>query len=520
MKSVPHTLKLCLVLSMLLTLPLGANNLQLSNMQASTSDLSFDISWENSWNVSSAPNNWDAVWVIIKFQDCATETKRWSHLTLSTNNADHSITGGVLQVDAVSDGMGVFIRRTSTGAGNTGLASCTLTFSSAFSSITDLNFEVIGIEMVYVPQNSFYVGDGSTASPPLSQNAMGSSGASSPYLITSENAISTNTLANTSQGAPTNHDAIPAAFPKGYAAFYCMKYEISQELYMRFLNTLPATHQGNRTAVAVTASAGTLALAPAASPKRNAIRIEVPASNSPLRPAVYGLDLNNNGTFNEATDGANIACNYLSWYDFLALLDWAALRPMTELEYEKAARGPSSAGTPVLAAYCWNTTNILQADAGALNNAGLDNEVSTTSGNGLCAFNSANNSHGPLRTGFAATSISNREQSGASYYGIMELSGNVWEQCLHIGHSNGFGNGAAPIFSGVLGDGELDALGNANALNWGGNSNSAWRSIVRGGNWNQAGSNCQLSNRSAITGAGAENNLRNARTGGRGVRQP
>ncbi len=95
MKSVPHTLKLCLVLSMLLTLPLGANNLQLSNMQASTSDLSFDISWENSWNVSSAPNNWDAVWVIIKFQDCATETKRWSHLTLSTNNADHSITGGV-----------------------------------------------------------------------------------------------------------------------------------------------------------------------------------------------------------------------------------------------------------------------------------------------------------------------------------------------------------------------------------------------------------------------------------------
>ena len=30
---------------------------------------------------------------------------------------------------------------------------------------------------------------------------------------------------------------------------------------------------------------------------------------------------------------------YISWPDLLAYADWAALRPITELEYEKAARG-------------------------------------------------------------------------------------------------------------------------------------------------------------------------------------
>ena len=32
-------------------------------------------------------------------------------------------------------------------------------------------------------------------------------------------------------------------------------------------------------------------------------------------------------------------CNYLSWDDAMAYADWAALRPMTELEFTKACRG-------------------------------------------------------------------------------------------------------------------------------------------------------------------------------------
>ena len=44
--------------------------------------------------------------------------------------------------------------------------------------------------------------------------------------------------------------------------------------------------------------------------------------------------------------------NYVSFTDGLAFTDWAALRPITELEYEKAARGPSE---PIDAEFVWGT---------------------------------------------------------------------------------------------------------------------------------------------------------------------
>ncbi len=43
---------------------------------------------------------------------------------------------------------------------------------------------------------------------------------------------------------------------------------------------------------------------------------------------------------NYSTSAPDRTCNYLSWDDTLYYYDWAALRSMTELEYEKAARGP------------------------------------------------------------------------------------------------------------------------------------------------------------------------------------
>ncbi|MBL0309810.1 MAG: SUMF1/EgtB/PvdO family nonheme iron enzyme [Bacteroidetes bacterium] len=494
-----------------------ANNLQLTNISATTSTISFDISWDNSWNMSSAPSNWDAVWVVVKYQDCNTEEKTWNQRILSTTSGNHSVSGGVLQVDAVTDGMGVFIRQSAVGTGNISTSSVSLAFGTAFSNIANVNFELVGIEMVNVPEGAFYVGDGSTATPPLSQNSMGTNGTSSPKEITSEGGLSANTLAGYNNTAPTQHLAISADFPKGYAAFYCMKYEVSQNQYIQFLNLLPAAQQINRTASSVTSSVGTLALAPAATPSRNGIRIKTSATGSPLSPAVYGADLNNNGTFDEADDGGNIACNYLNWYDLIAYLDWVALRPMTELEFEKAARGPSSQGTPVVAAHVWNTTTILQAKSDALSNAGQETEVSTASGNGLCAYD-AGNTLGPLRVGFAATGSTDRAGAGASYYGILDLSGNVWEQAYHIGFNSGSGYGVAPAFTGVLGDGELGAIGFADATNWGG-QNGVVRSVVRGGNWNNISSYCQTSNRSFVTSAGGENSTRINRTGGRGVRQ-
>lgn len=496
---------------------LKANNLQISNVSPGLSGISFDISWQNSWHLSTT-SNWDAVWIFIKYQDCDSPDKNWTHLLLSSNSADHSISGGVLQVDAVPDGMGVFIRRSSYGSGDISASTVQLTFAGSFSlSVANINFEVLGIEMVYVPEGSFYAGDGSTATPPNSQNAFGNGGSNSAREITSEDALAQNALEHPNMGAPTQHQEIPAAFPKGYAAFYCMKYEVTQNQYVNFLNRLNYVQQAARTAVPVTSAAGTYAIAPSGSPNRNGIKIESPASGVPLNPAVYGIDLNNNSVFNEVDDGGSLACNYLSWNDLLAYLDWAGLRPMTELEFEKVCRGPSSLGLPQLAAYAWNTTNITQAEAGALTNPAEPSEVSSVTGNGLCAYNSSNGAHGPLRTGFAAAGASGREQAGASYYGVMELSGNVWEQCFHVGYNSGSGNGAAPIFEGSHGDGHLSEFGFSNVPDWG-DENSVVRSIVRGGNWADVAPYCQISNRHFITSAGGENQNRSAKTGGRGVR--
>ena len=52
-----------------------ANNIQLSNIsitgQNTSSDFTmvqFDLTWENSWRISTGPSNWDAAWVFVKYR--------------------------------------------------------------------------------------------------------------------------------------------------------------------------------------------------------------------------------------------------------------------------------------------------------------------------------------------------------------------------------------------------------------------------------------------------------------------
>ncbi|HMP94975.1 MAG TPA: hypothetical protein PKD90_18995, partial [Phnomibacter sp.] len=108
-----------------------ANNLQISNVSQSGSNISFTISWENSWNTTNNinplyPNNWDAAWVFIKYQNQIDNL--WKHVKLSSTVADHSVTGGgaPLVIETTTDSMGVFIRRSTAGAGNIVNASVTL----------------------------------------------------------------------------------------------------------------------------------------------------------------------------------------------------------------------------------------------------------------------------------------------------------------------------------------------------------------------------------------------------------
>jgi formylglycine-generating enzyme required for sulfatase activity len=460
----------------------NANNINISGTSVSGSNITFNISWDNSWNTNVAPNNWDGVWVFVKYQDCG--TRQWNHASLGTLVGDHSA-AAPLQVDPVTDGKGVFIRRSALGGGNIGSTSITLKMTIPAGTY---NYKVFGIEMVNVPQGNFEVGDGTSVS---SYN-------STTITATSQSSgLSPATLGGASV-------AVPAAFPMGYNAFYSMKYEITQEQYVEFLNTLSYTQQAARTTNDPISVAGTYAFG---NGYRNGIRISIPGSNSAL-PAVFVCDATP-GIENNSDDGQNIPATYLSWGDLAAYLDWSALRPMTELEFEKICRGPMPR---IAGEYPWGSTNITQVYSSL---AGLVNDFTASESyspiaNGMCAYglNSGSTAYGPLRVGLFATGSSGRESSGASYYGAMEMGGNMMERAVTTS------NAAGVAFTGALGDGTLLVNGDANPVNW--PSVTTANGIgQRGGNWVNLGPYVRTSDRVAASTVDA------ARTyimGGRGVR--
>ena len=64
-----------------------ANNITVSNVSLVGQNITehyimikFDISWENSWRISTAQNNWDAAWVFIKYR---TGSGSWKHALIN-----------------------------------------------------------------------------------------------------------------------------------------------------------------------------------------------------------------------------------------------------------------------------------------------------------------------------------------------------------------------------------------------------------------------------------------------------
>jgi formylglycine-generating enzyme required for sulfatase activity len=465
----------CFMLVFLLLVTFSkANNVIIGAPTVAGSVVTFTIQWDNSWNIAGGPANNDAVWCFIKYQDCATNL----YLPVVLSAAGNSVTGP-LAVTTVADNLGVFIARSAVGGapGNNAVQTVSLTMSFADAGY---NYQVFGIEMVNVPAGNFYIGDGTRGSSNygFSDGLTCGAGPWNPLLIT--NAIQTAGLglaANYQCNSWGSSNPLPAAFPLGYNRFYCMKYEISQEQYMAFLNTLTYDQQTARTATSPNAAAATLAIAAAANPCRNGIKIQNPGTINNI-PAVYGCDLNANGIYNETgagtTDGQNIACNWLSWPDVIAYMDWAALRPLTEFEFEKVCRGPA---VPTASENAWSTTNLLQAISTALTNASQTSEVSSSAGSGLCAYGANVLTDGPLRVGFAATGLTTRLQAGSGYYGAMDLSGNVDEQCVG-GYNFNFS-----AFTNANGDGSLSALGLANTAGWPSQGGGQFGGVSRGSDW-------------------------------------
>jgi formylglycine-generating enzyme required for sulfatase activity len=471
-----------------------ANNLVIGTPTVVGGNLQFTIQWDNSWNTATGPTNYDAVWVFVKRQACALLSP-WDHALLSTLSANHSVTGGVLQVDAVSDGVGVFIRRSAPGSGNIASSLVALNLQTA-ANLFD-NFQVFGIEMVYIPTGDFIIGDGA------SQNTFNGITINAATQAAGF-ALQTNYSSNQgSLGSPS----LPPSYPQGYNAFYCMKYEISQAQYVEHLNSLTNLQQTNRILISPSSLAGSWPIQPSAAANRNGIRLMTSAS--PPNPAVFGCDLNINGIYNEPADGQNIACNWIAWQDVLTYLDWSGLRPMTEMEFEKVCRGPI---TPAIAnEYAWGVTAITQAVAGSLLNAGQGTEVSTASGPGLCAYGGGG-ANGPLRCGFAAGAATTRIQSGAAYYGVMDMSGNLFEQCVG-GFNFNYGT-----FNGLNGDGTITSTGLFNTANWPVAGGGQAGGILRGGGYNASLPELRTSNRTYLTSNTNQSRLTSA--GGRGVRTP
>jgi len=488
------------VLFLLFVASISANNIQISNARLASVDtvskniqVSFDISWDNSWRVSGEPNNWDAAWVFMKYKVGSTGT--WKHAMIT--DIGHCVpVEGIADVGFVNPsiaynqstnpGLGAFIYRSGNGNGTFSLSNVELRWNYGFGGVIEsdsIQIQVMGIEMVYIPQGSFYLGSGGGDNSAFYKYPS----TSAPYLVTSEAAISVGATNDflyypyQSSYAGDRSGPIPSNFPKGYNAVYCMKYEISMGQYTDFLNTLTREQQNARTLTNISTDIITNIYVMS---NTNVVSFNNTITCSP----------SNNGTTNPivfSTTTPDIACNFLSWADGLAYSDWAGLRPMTELEFEKICRGTAQ---PVGKEYAWGSAGITTVNYNILN-SGLENEAignPSTTGN-ASYLSTSPNYNGPLRCGIFASSAVNktRYETGATYYGVMEMSGNIWERVVSVGNSTGRG------FNGAHGDGQLGLQGEANAVSWPGANGVG--SGYKGGSFAHGATTLQVSDRSVAT---------------------
>jgi len=457
-------LAVCLNMSM-------ANNITVSNISLENLNevsnwvhVDFDLSWENSWRVSAGPSNWDAAWVFVKYR---LNNGPWVHANLGQPNSV-AAPGSVVEVTA--DGIGAFIYRDADGSGDVNFQDIQLQWNYGATDTNDIiDIQVFAIEMVYIPQGAFFLGG--TGGDEANKFYSGGASTFTSYQVTSENPI---TIADTPGNLYYTNDSasggdqtgtLGASFPKGFNAFYVMKYELSESQWLGFFNSLTETQKANR---------------------------DITGPDGKNSDGVVSRNTVSwtGGTASATTAAPDRAMSYLSPEDINAYMDWAGLRPMSELEFEKACRGPVNAKA---GEFAWGSANIA-SDPYSLFNSGFSSEfisnLAQNTGNALYSQTNNGAFNGPLRNGiFAASAVNkSREETGGSYYGVMELSGNLYERCVSVGNVQGRN------FTGIHGNGIISSAGNGTAFNWPANTTGEGYSY-RGGSWVNGSNFLRISDR-------------------------
>lgn len=319
----------------------------------------------------------DYLWVFFKFSTNGGADAVWKHATLAA--------GGT--VKPVADKLGAFIAAKDA---QTKAKKFTAVWQHEKDGVRRIDsrtvVKVFAVEMVKIPRGSFF------------------------YNVARAGGDHYNNFGGGEEALVKSVEDIPKGVSKkwqnGFESFYIAKYEVSHGQYANFLNHLPSA-----TATKLY-STGTFGW--------------------------RGYRLAYDETAPEgkkfSTDVPDRAYNLISWNDAKAYLSWCGLRPMTEMEFEKAARG-TDAGGANKRLFPWGDTKPDEETAL------IDGGTHTAN---FCNWGVAEGGGKPVSIGWYLANHTD-EKNGASPYGVADLAGNLWEQVVTCDWQKPLDNGNGTI---------------------------------------------------------------------------